>query len=123
MQIKPEALNQRTLTFPDYEMRETLSDLSFIEDHLLAFRTVVYDHFLLYGSGAVIVDTNGNTSAPFRSAWYLPHDQLETLDEPIVKSMVNSYDPSSEIVIVLLKAEDRQRVYRVALPAEFPGVH
>lgn len=109
---------------PDEALTETVVDITWIQENLLEFRAVVLEHYALDGEGAVIADTLAPPHAhnPHKM-WYLPLEQLLTLDEPEVQALVNKYDPGREMVVVLLKPQNRQRAYRVLLPPEFPGIH
>lgn len=101
-----------------------MDDLAWIEERLLIFRAIVLDHYLLCGPGALITDTTPQTHPEFSNPmWYLSLEELKTLDEPEVEALVRAYDPTRELVIVLLKQDNQQRAYRMLLPLEFPGVH
>jgi hypothetical protein len=127
MQRKPKHESQKEESrrvVPDVTMRETIDDLAWIEEHLLLFRAVVLDHYLLCGTGAVVADITPQTRPEFcNPMWYLPAEELESLDEPEVEALLRAYDPTREVVVVLLKHDNQQRSYRVLLPPEFPGVH
>ena len=100
---------------PDWAQREREADLKWIGDNLDLFcevSTVAYEEV---GRGVIIVDT---TRQPINSTGnpcgYFPQGQVEDFGDDDINRITSEYDPEREIVVVLLKSEDRTSTYRVS---------
>ena len=67
------------------------------------------------GKGALVVDltTRLGTGHPFL---YAPKANIIAYDDPDALRMVTQYDPQRELVIILLKSEERASTYRLQPP-------
>jgi len=98
---------------PDWALRERENDLRWISENYQIFWPVATSAFDEIGRGAIVVDTTvkigeGN---PFG---YFPQDLIDQGDDDDIKRMVRKYDPQRELIIVLLKSDDRVSTYRVS---------
>ncbi len=110
---------------PDWAQKERASDFAWIQDNLHVFVPAVQQGFAESGRGALVIDTTTlvrhekGTSHPFM---YLPEkaiEEKETLLDAL--RMVRAYDPTWELVSVLLKARNRVSTYRIGVPSLKPG--
>ena len=99
---------------PDWARHEREADLEWIEEQLSSFWTTATAAFEAQGRGAIVVDT---TSRPDPKAGhpfgYFPEDQIEAYGEEGINRMTSEYNPEHELVVVLLKPQDRTSTYRV----------
>ncbi len=104
---------------PEWAQRERAADLAWIVDNRHVLKPAAKEQYLMHGRGALVIDT---TVQPEPDAghpiWYMTREQLEPLDEPDVKRMVDRYAPQEEMVVVLIKHEGKQSSYRVMFPFE-----
>lgn len=104
---------------PDWARRERQRDLEWVSDNLHVFWPVAQAAFAEQGRGAIVVDTTitarpagkGSGGNPFG---YFPQATFESDDDEDIKRMVRAYDPTQELVIVLIKSDNRVSMYRVA---------
>src|SRR3990172_9820904 len=99
---------------PNWARRERLSDLMWLNDNLHIFWPAAQQQYQEQGRGALVVDTTvqpeegkGN---PFG---YVPQELIEEGDDADLKRMVREYVPDRELIVTLLKAQERISSYRV----------
>ena len=99
---------------PEWARQESLSDLSWLSENLHVFWPAAQKQYQEQGRGAVVVDTTvqpvegkGN---PFA---YFPQEMVAEETDADVQRMVKQYDPEREMVVVLLKSEEKVSSYRV----------
>lgn len=101
---------------PEWAGRERESDLHWIKENLHLFQIAAKVAFADVGRGAIVVDT---TIQPARDVGhpfgYFAQEQIHEYGDTDVIRMVCDYDPTEEIVIVLLKTEKRTSAYRIRL--------
>ena len=101
---------------PRWAERERSGDMSWIQEILHVLAPAAREQYQQLGRGAVVIDMtvqpHPSTGYPI---WYLPTQQLKSLDESDVKRMVGAYDPEHEMVLVLLKPWGRQSAYQLRL--------
>lgn len=105
---------------PEWAKRERETDLSWIQDNLPVFLPAAQQGFQDSGRGALVIDTTtlvrheNGMSNPFV---YWPEKAIEE-KETLVDAlrMVRAYDPTWELVTVLLKPQDRESTYRIGVP-------
>ena len=99
---------------PDWLHRERQEDLDWIAENLDVFRIAAATAFEYAGRGAIVVDL---TSQPIPGAGhpfgYFSQEQIEMQANKDSIRMVSEYDPTQELVLVLLKLGDRISTYRV----------
>src|SRR5579859_3610631 len=105
---------ERHRRFPDWAERERRGDLEWIGDNLHVLWPFAATAFTAQGRGAIMVDTTSQPQPgrgnPFG---YLPEPEIAKLQDEDVTRMVSQYDPASELVILLLKSDERTSTYRV----------
>jgi hypothetical protein len=98
---------------PEWARNERLHDQMWVQSNMGSFFTVASLSFIESGRGAIIVDATtqfANMGHPFT---YFTQEMIDQdLDED-TQRMVEEYDPEKELVIVLLKPEEKVSTYRV----------
>ena len=99
---------------PDWARNEREHDLAWIDQNLHVFWPLATAASEKVGHGAIVVDT---TSQPISSDghpfWYFSKAELEEYDVEDVKRLVREYEPPGELVLMLLKSENRTSSYRL----------
>jgi hypothetical protein len=110
---------------PEWAKKERASDMAWIQENLHVFVPAAQQGFADAGRGALVIDTTTlvrhekGMSHPFV---YLPEkaiEEQETFFDAL--RMVRAYDPSWEIVSVLLKPQNRVSTYQIGVPSLKPG--
>jgi hypothetical protein len=98
---------------PDWARRERLADLDWIAENLDLFWTAATTAFEDVGRGAIVVDTTcqpiPGASHPFA---YFSQERIEERGNEDTQRLVAEYDPTQELVLVLLKS-GRISTYRL----------
>ena len=99
---------------PAWAHLERRHDFKWIDENIDGFWPVAQDAFVEVGRGAIVVDTTSQPAPedgyPFG---YLSQEQLEQDGDEDTKRMLSEYDPSRELVLLLLKPENRTSTYRI----------
>lgn len=109
---------------PEWALRERRQDLMWVGDNLHVFRSVAESAYAEVGRGAIVVDTAVSTRSADRESGgnpfsYFAQVVFESGDDEDIKRMVRAYNPARELVIVLIKPDQRVSMYRVI--ARRPG--
>lgn len=110
---------ERPNAIPDWAKRERASDLTWIQENLHVFFPAAQSEFGKLGRGAIVTDVTTLVSHPAGEShpfFYLPLVGIEEQKWGDAIRMVNAYDPTWELVTVLLK-RGRESAYRVGVPA------
>lgn len=88
--------------------------MAWIRENLHVFWPVVEEAYAELGRGAIVVDTTRQpeeeSGHPFG---YFPREALEQYEDEDINRMLAEYDPSWEMVTVLLKEKERISMYRI----------
>ena len=99
---------------PAWAHLERRHDLAWIDENVEIFWVAATAAFAESGRGAIVVDT---TTQPTPDAGhpfgYLSREQLEQDGDKDTKRMLSEYNPSRELVLLLLKPEYRTSTYRI----------
>jgi hypothetical protein len=111
-------------SIPDWARQERGDDLAWIEQNREVFWAVASLSFDDVGRGAIVVDT---TLQPIPGQGhplaYFSQKQIEAQRDEDTKRMVAEYDPATELVLVLLKPNERSSTYRVCvIPPELQAI-
>lgn len=111
--------NERKPSIPPWAERERASDLAWLQENLPQLWNVALLGFESLGRGAVTVDTTIQP-APDKGhpVWYLTQEQVTTYAGEDEIRMVAQYDPTWELVSILLKQNDRVSSYRIGVPGQ-----
>ena len=109
---------------PDWARQERDGDLSWIEQNREVFWAVASLSFDDVGRGAIVVDT---TLQPIPGQGhplaYFSQERIEAQRDEDTRRIVAEYDPATELVLVLLKPNERSSTYRVCvIPLEFQAI-
>lgn len=105
---------------PDWAQQDRQADMAWISENLDTFWAAARLPHEAMGRGAIVVDA---TIQPVPGAGnpfgYFSQEQIEAHGDEDIGRMVAEYDPTRELVLVMLKSADRTSTYRVhALPDE-----
>ena len=99
---------------PAWARQERRRDLEWIDENVEIFWATAIAAYEESGCGAIVVDT---TTQPVPDAGHpfgcLSREELEQDGDEDTKRMLLEYDPSREIVLLLLKPEFRTSSYRI----------
>lgn len=98
---------------PDWAERERAGDLAWIKENLGVFWTAAQQGYEELGRGAIVVDTTQQPTGEGHPFGYFPEEMVEQSGDEDAQRMVREYDPSWEMVTVLLKTDNRVSIYRV----------
>ncbi len=107
---------------PDWARQERKRDLAWIGENLHIFAPVAAEAFKSSGRGAIVVDTNSRPTGEGNPFGYFIQEIVEQGDDEDIKRMVREYNPEEELVIVLIKSQERTSTYRVR-PQPKSGEH
>ena len=102
---------------PDWAKRERVSDLSWIQENLGIFWPAAQRSYAEQGRGALVVDTTSRPTGEGNPFFYLTEAGIEKLKDADALRMVKGYEPSWELVAMLLKREQRVSTYRIGIPS------
>lgn len=102
---------------PEWAARERRSDMAWIAKNLPLFWPAAQASYEALGRGAITVDTTGSASGDGHPVWYLTQAQLNELGDNDASRLVAEYDPTWELVTMLLKIEARVSTYRIGVPS------
>ena len=101
---------------PEWARRERLQDLSWIQENMHVFWPAAWQQYQEQGRGAIVVDTTVQPEPEWGNPFvYLSQGEVEEAFDEDAQRMVQQYEPEQEIVIVLLKPEERVSTYRVQM--------
>ena len=109
-------------SIPAWAERERIQDLSWIVENLSLFWPVAQTAYDEYGRGAIVVDTSARPPAPHcedvraHPFDYFVQEEIEAAGGEHERRMVAHYDPTREMVTILLKAQDHWSSYRIGVP-------
>lgn len=107
---------ERRPPMPEWAARERLSDMAWIAENLPFFWPAAQRAYAALGRGAITVDTTDSSSGDGHPFWYLTQEQLNALGDNDASRMVAEYEPTWELVTMLLKIEERVSTYRIGVP-------
>ena len=100
---------------PRWADRERSDDLLWIAENIHVFWPLAQAAFASAGIGALFIELTirYGTGHPIL---YVPKEDVAQLDDPDIMRMLNQYNPLQEMVVVLLKEQQRTSTYRVQGP-------
>lgn len=104
---------------PGWAERERSSDLQWVVENMHILWPAAQNAYASEGRSALVVDltTLLGTGHPFL---YSPKADIAEHTDTDALRMVNQYNPQRELVIILLKSDDRSSTYRVQSPLARP---
>src|SRR5438046_1789291 len=95
---------------PDWARKERAADLAWIQDNWHVLWPAAQRSFGVTGRGAVVIDTTvtiAHETGQGNPMFYMNEALIEQMPYPDSLRMVQSYNPESELVAMLLKSERR----------------
>src|SRR5437763_8166417 len=90
---------------PAWAERERLSDMAWIAEKLNVLWPAAQAAFAEVGRGTITVDTTVHPPGKGHPFYYLTQEQINALGDLNALRMVGEYDPTWELVTMLLKIE------------------
>jgi hypothetical protein len=112
---------RRRPPIPEWAERERLSDMAWLAENLHVLWPAAQTAFAALGRGAITVDTTSTPTNAGHPFYYLTQEQVNALGDADALRMVGEYDPSWELVTMLLKIEERVSTYRIGVPGAQRG--
>ena len=106
---------ERRPEVPRWAKRERTEDLAWIGENLQGFWEVARSGYESEGRGALVIDMVAMATGTGHQFGYVSQEQIRQFGGKDEIRMVAAYDPSWELVIVLLKPRDRISSYRVGV--------
>lgn len=103
-------MNKRHRHIPKWAEKERLSDMAWIIENFEAFWPAAQQQYRTKGRGAIVVDTMDQVLGGGHPFYYCTRQQIQ--DNEDAQRMIGEYDPNVELVVLLLKPEDRMSIYR-----------
>lgn len=110
----------RRKPLPTWAERERTEDLTWIGENLQGFWGAARSGYEASGRGALVVDTDVRPTGVCHPFGYVLQEQIRQLGAKDEIRMIAAYEPSWELVIILLKPRDRMSSYRVGIPGRQP---
>lgn len=108
--------NERSLQIPRWAEQERLRDLAWLGQELPALWTVAQAGYTALGRGAVVLDTTQTFDDVGHPLAYFAQADIVTWGAADAQRMVASYEPSWQLVALLLKPDNRVSTYRLGVP-------
>ena len=107
-------------TLPAWAERERWNDLAWIASNLPNFWSEALLAYQEMGRGAIVIETNFRVREGDHPAAYLTEEQISRYDDEDIKRLVTDYTPEEELVVILIKEQQRTSAYRVraGLPSQ-----
>lgn len=106
-------MSKKRRRIPAWAKKERLADMAWIAENSGLFWPAAQQQYREQGKGALVVDTTIEAPGGGHPFFYYSKQQIDEMDNEDAQRMVREYDPLCEMVIVLLKSEERVSVYRV----------
>lgn len=100
---------------PPWAQRERGADLAWIQENLHVLWPVARRAYDEAGRGAVVVDTTSRPTGAGHPFGYFSRETIEEYGNRDTLRMVLAYDPTWEMVTVLLKVRGRSSSYRIGV--------
>lgn len=101
---------------PEWAKQERGRDLTWIQENLHILWPAAQHGFINFGRGAIVIDTTSRPTGEGNPFIYSTKKEVENIEDPDALRMVTQYDPTWELVTMLLKRAGRVSTYRVGLP-------
>src|SRR5690349_8775529 len=112
---------ERRRRIPEWAERERHSDMAWLAENLPMLWPAAQTAFTEVGRGAITVDTTVHPPSKGHPFYYLTQEQVNALGDADTVRMVGAYDPTWELVTMLLKLEERVSTYRIGVPGAKQG--
>src|SRR5512143_120394 len=103
--------NAEQAAMPDWARRERLADFAWLADNLQVLWPAAQHGHKAQGRGAVVIDTTATPDGDGHPFYFMPEATFERLEHADALRMVRRYDPTAELVVMLLKTGERDSTY------------
>ena len=103
---------------PRWAERERMADLAWIAENLQGFRSMARAAYETEGRGALVVDTTVRPTGGGHPFGFVSQEQIRRFGGQDEMRMIATYDPTWEMVIVLIKPGERISSYRIGIPRQ-----
>jgi hypothetical protein len=103
----------RNPPLPEWALRERQTDMAWIRENLPTFWSTARTGYDAWGRGAIVVNIAPRPPGEGYPYGYALQTELDLGENERVKQMVRDYNPQQELVVVLLKSEERNSTYRI----------
>lgn len=108
------SMTKETRNIPDWAVQERQIDLDWIRDNLDLLQSAAATAFENIGRGAMVVDTTGSAmTGRGHPIAFFPEELVDEHGNDDTRRIVSQYEPSQEMVLVLLKPLNRTSTYRL----------
>jgi hypothetical protein len=105
-------------SLPDWAERERTGDLGWLTENLHVLWPAAQTSYAEEGRGAIVVDTTSRPTGAGNPFLYVAESGIERMQDADALRMVRAYDPTWELVTMLMKKERRLSTYRIGIPSE-----
>ena len=95
---------------------ETEKDLFWIQNHASILSTKACGWFKLVGRGGILVDAAAKPLGDESLFTYLDRDEFGRFNDEEINLVLETYEPSEEFVLVMLRPQDMLNHYRIQIP-------
>ena len=95
---------------------ETEKDLSWIHEHASLLSSKACGWFKLVGRGAILVDAAAKPLGDDNLFTFFNRDEFRRFNDEEINLVLETYDPTEEFVLVMLKPEEQLHPYRIQIP-------
>lgn len=106
--------------FPSWAERERGSDPAWISETPHVFWPVVQQGYEEHGRGPIVLDSTQRPTGGGHPSGHLLQAMVDGTGNAATQRMVREYDPTWELVAVLLNARDRTSTYRMGVAPRNP---
>ncbi len=116
-------MSPETKQIPDWATQERQQDMAWIGENLNLFWQTASMGARLVGRGAIFVDVEARPMGSGNLFSYFTQTDIEQYEDEDINRLVAQYEPDTELVVVLLKPEQRTSSYRVRLQPHQPVIN
>ena len=106
-------MNPEKNQIPEWAVRERQADLSWINENLDVFWQTAVTGAQFVGRGAIVVDVVSKPMGSGNYFTYITQADLERFEDADVNRLLEKYEPKEEMVMVLIKPEERTSSYQI----------
>ena len=104
---------QERNNLPAWAERERWNDLAWISTNLPNFWSAAILAYQELGRGAIVVETNVRVREGSHLVAYLTEEHIARYDDEAINRLLTEYTPEQELVVILLKEQQRTSAYRL----------
>ena len=98
---------------PAWAERERWNDLAWVASNLPNFWSTAILAYQELGRGAIVVETNYRVPDGGHPTAFLTEEHIARYDDEAINRLLTEYTPEQELVVILLKEQQRTSAYRL----------